>query len=323
MNSALALIPVILMIFCGFVVAKLGLVKQEHIKGIANLVFLVLLPALLFRSMAQVDFSHVSYFPIFIYLGVAEFIFLSVAFALGGGPRSFVIGLSCVFSNHMMVGIPLVTLAYGPQALITLITLVSVHSLVLLTFAAVCIEFSAARLALKPQQEGSRKRHPSMWSLFRVFGKTMFRAFVHPVILPVVLGVLWAMTGWALPDSIDKALLMLGQANSALSLVLVGLMLAYAKINMSLMRRVAAISAVKNIVFPACVFGACWFFGVRGIPLAVLTIGAGLPIGNNVLLFAMRYKEEQDLITAAVAMSTLTSVATLAVTMTLLGYCVL
>ena len=323
MNSAAALIPVILLILCGWGIAKLGWISQEHTAGVANLVFLVLLPALMFRSMAQVHFADVDYFPIFIYLGVAEFVFLCVAFALKWTPRSYVIGLSCIFSNHMMVGVPLVTLAYGSQALVTLITLVTIHALVLLGLATVFLEWRVARDEAAQKASGEVKSLSSFKSIYRVLKKTIYRAIVHPIILPIIGGLLWSLTGWKLPQAIDTVLAMLGQANGPVSLILVGTMLAYTRVNKNLLRRSMVIGLVKNLVFPVLVFAACWLGGVRGMPLAVLTVCAALPIGNNVYLFSMRYRQEEELITASVALTTFASIFTLAMVMIMLDVWVL
>lgn len=318
MNSATALAPVVLMILCGWAAAKFGWIHKEHLPSLANLVFMVLLPALLFRSMTLIGFDKVDYYPPMIYLSVAVFVMLCVAIALGRTPGSFIIGLGCIFSNHMMIGIPLVALAYGQQALITVITLVSIHALVLLSLTTVCVEWGLAK-AEAQQNPAGQGAQSALRNLLRVLGKTIYRAVVHPVILPIVAGMLWSLTGWELPQPVDKTLLYLGQSNGAVSLILVGATLAYTKINADLFKRAFFVSIIKTLIFPILVFAACWFAGIRGLPLVVLSVVSGLPVGNNVYLLSARYRLEQDLVTASMALTVVTSVATLAVIMTVLG----
>ena len=52
-----------------------------------------------------------------------------------------VLALGVTYSNAVMIGIPLVQLAWGDAGLVTLLTLIPIHSLVLLTAATVGLEF--------------------------------------------------------------------------------------------------------------------------------------------------------------------------------------
>jgi predicted permease len=66
-SAIAALLPVIALIGTGFGVARAGLVRQTAVKDMSNLVFLLLLPALLFRTMAQVHVGELDYRPIGVY----------------------------------------------------------------------------------------------------------------------------------------------------------------------------------------------------------------------------------------------------------------
>lgn len=55
------------------------------------------------------------------------------------------LALAGVFGNTLMLGVPLVGLAYGPAGQVVLLTLVSVHALVLLTLANLILEVQTAR----------------------------------------------------------------------------------------------------------------------------------------------------------------------------------
>ena len=49
-----SLLPVVLLIFIGFVAGKAKLVRGDSVRDLSNLVFLVLTQALLFRTMSSV-----------------------------------------------------------------------------------------------------------------------------------------------------------------------------------------------------------------------------------------------------------------------------
>ncbi|MEY3487734.1 MAG: hypothetical protein RL075_1739, partial [Pseudomonadota bacterium] len=56
MNSLvlISLLPVILLISAGFAAARLDWVRESAVKDLSNLVFFLLMPALLFRTMGRV-----------------------------------------------------------------------------------------------------------------------------------------------------------------------------------------------------------------------------------------------------------------------------
>src|SRR5256885_148743 len=62
-----SLIPVILCIGAGFLAARLGWVRAAAIKDLSNLVFLVLTPALLFRTMGAVRMQELDFQPVALY----------------------------------------------------------------------------------------------------------------------------------------------------------------------------------------------------------------------------------------------------------------
>jgi hypothetical protein len=132
--------------------------------------------------------------------------------------------------------------------------------------------------------------------------------------LPIVCGLLFAQTGLTLPLVIDRPLQLLGNAFGPLALVLLGVSLASTPLaghwRMSLW-----IALSKNLVLPVVVGCSAWAFGITGLPLVVMVVAAGLPIGANVFLFAQRYQVVQDLTTAAMGVSTVLAVFTLSAIM--------
>ena len=71
------------------------------------------------------------------------------------------------------------------------------------------------------------------------------------------------------------------------------------------MRESIALSAIKLIVMPACVWPlAHWVFGLSGQALAVVVLMAALPVGSNALIFAQRYRTDEAAATAAIVIST-------------------
>lgn len=305
-----SLTPVFLLIALGWIAGRRNWISDGGVKDLSNLVFLLLIPSLLFRTMSSVRFEQLDLRPIAAYFPAALLLLaLSIAWR-GFNRRSVVMALAGTFSNMVMIGITLVELAYGKAGLVTLLTLVSVHALILLTVGSVVLELTVAREA---RHQGGRQVNLAQTAWSAVKG-----ALIHPIPLPILCGLLYAQTGWGLPSVVDKPLQLLGSAFGPISLVLVGVTLAKTPLGHHL-RAAALIVVSKNLVLPVLVGLSAWAMGITGLPLTVLVVAGALPIGANVFLFAQRYEVAQDLTTASMGLSTVAALFTLSAVMAVMG----
>ncbi|MDO9359352.1 MAG: AEC family transporter [Polaromonas sp.] len=318
MNSPVfaALVPVVLLIAIGFIAGKAGWIRAAGTKDLGNLVFVVLTPVLLFRTMSQVHIEQLDFRPVFAYFVGAFLLFGGVLLVKGFNRRGAVLALAATFSNTVMIGIPLVTLMYGAQGLVTLLSLVSVHALVLLTSAVVVLELAVAReqnqLPGASQSRAARYRR-SVLTVLAAFKNAIF----HPVPLPIICGLLFAQTSLVIPPVVDRPLELLGNAFGPLALLLVGATLALTSIGKH-WRAALALAGVKNLVHPLVVALLCWLLGVGGVPMATMVVVAALPIGANVFMFSQRYEVAEELVTASVLMSTVLALLSLTLVVVLL-----
>ena len=304
-----SLLPVILLIFVGFLVGRAGWVRGESVRDLTHLVFLVLSQALLFRTMSGVHLEKLALRPIFEYFALAAALFLVMLVIYGRDSRASVLALASIFSNTLMIGVPLVGLAFGEPGQVLLFTLISLHALVLLTFVTVVLEL---QMAHEQVQAGGGSRH-----MLRTVGLAMRNAIIHPVPLPILAGLLYAQTGWGLHPVIDKPLMLLGSAFGPVALVLVGITLAHAKVGHQFANALK-ISLVKTVVHPVLMVSAGWLLGMRGLHLSVMVVAASLPVGANVFLFSQRYQKEEDVVTSSMALSTAMALISVSVVMALL-----
>jgi malonate transporter and related proteins len=306
-----SLTPVFLLMAIGFLAGRLQWIRDASVKDLSNLVFLVLIPALLFRTMSAVRFEELDLRPVLAYFPAA-LLLLAVSIAWRGFNRtSVVMAMAGVFSNMVMIGITLVELAYGKAGLVTLLTLVSVHALILLTTGSIVLELAVAREA-----RAGGERAPHLW---QTAFSAIKGALIHPIPLPIISGLLFSQTGLTLPAVIDKPLLLLGNAFGPLSLVLMGVTLASTPLRGHL-RDALWITVSKNLVLPLMVGLSAWALGITGLPLTVIVVAGALPIGANVFLFAQRYDAAQELTTASMGMTTLVSLFTLSFFMLVMSW---
>ena len=304
MNSPVfaSLIPVILFIALGFFVGRRGWIRATSVKDLSNLVFMVLTPALLFRTMSTVRVQDLDFGPVAVYFAAAGLIFAATLVVQGFSSLAAARGLANTFGNTIMIGVPLVGLVFGQAGLVTLFTLISVHSLILLTAATVVFELAQAR-------ERARSGEGPQHSMLRTVLQAIGNGIVHPVPLPIIAGLLFAQTGLVVPEVIGKPLQLLGQALGPLALLLVGVTLAFSTVGTHF-KAALRIALVKNIVHPLLLGALGWAMGLSGLSLAVMVATAALPVGANVFLFAQRYGVAQDEITASIAVSTVLALVT-------------
>ncbi len=306
-----SLLPVVLLIGIGFAAGRLKLIRGEAVRDLSNLVFLVLVQALLFRTMATAHLERLDLRSVALYYIVAGAMFFGLLLIQGLRSRSAVIALAAIFSNTLMIGVPLVQLAYGEAALVHLFTLISMHALVLLTLATVVLELLVAREQAAAEQAAPRH-------IAATVATAVKNAVLHPVPLPIIAGFLYSLTGLGLPAVVERPLKLLGDAFGPVALVLVGVTLAQTAIGQHL-KGALAISLLKTVLHPLLMWAAGRALGLSGLPLTVMVVAAALPVGANVFLFSQRYKKAEDLVTASVAVSTLMAIATISVVMALLG----
>ena len=304
------ILPASLVVGAGYYAGR-RILDAAGVKALSELVFNLFLPCLLFRSMASSQFGGADLTLLAAYFGASLLWFAAVALyywhryrqAMGG---AIVMGLGAVFSNTVQLGIPIQKLAFGEAGLKLHLSIIALHSLVLLTAATIWFEISRAR------NDGTRPRAGLGRSLFQVIKASV----IHPVILPIIIGLMWSFAGWPLPGWADQPLGFLASAAGPMMLVLMGAQLS----NMHLSehwRGAVALTVAKNLLHPLLIFAVTWALELSPLAIAVAVTCAALPMGANVFLFAQRYNSNESLITAATALSSLVALASLTVVLAL------
>jgi predicted permease len=297
-----SLVPVILFIALGFFAGRRGWIRAASVKDLSNLVFMVLTPALLFRTMSTVHVQDLDFEPVAVYFAAAGLIFTATLAVQGFRTLAAARGLANTFSNTIMIGVPLVGLVFGEAGLVTLFTLISVHALILLTAATVVFELAAAR-------EHAGRSGGAQQPMWRTVLQAVRNGIVHPVPLPIIAGLLFAQTGLAVPEMLGKPLQLLGQALGPIALLLVGVTLAFSPVGTHF-KAALRIALVKNLVHPLVLGTLGWALGLSGLSLGVMVAAAALPVGANVFLFTQRYEVAQEEVTASIAVSTALALVT-------------
>lgn len=313
--------PVLLIGLVGWIALHYRLLPDGSIGVMTNLVFNLLTPALLFRTMSSIGLSGLQMLPVAAYFGTILAIFAAVVLVSRillkrsgrAGYQAAVLGIAATFSNMVMIGIPLISLAFGPKGLFVLLMLISLHALILLSVTTLALEWMLAHDTMQTaMQDGTDVRLPGWRDHLTTLGKAAKNTLIHPVPLPIIAGLLYSATGWGIPKPIDTALQIMGQANGPISLLLVGATLSGNSLR-GVWQTVAGLVVIKNLLQPCAVALVCWLLGIRGLTLAVLTVTAAMPIGANAFLFSRRYQTAEAEVTAAIAASTMIGMVTIGI----------
>ncbi len=277
-------------------------------RALSDAAFYLFVPALLFRTMARLDFAALPwrtlaayYVPVLVYV-LAVYGWHRRAAARAEAPGDAPAApatraIAATYGNGVQLGIPMAAALFGEPGLALHIALVSLHGLVLLTRLTTLVEVDLARA----------DRGATLAATVRT---TARNALLHPVTLPVLAGLAWNLTGLGLHPVVDETLGALGLAVVPVCLVLIGLTLAQYGLR-GHVRGALTTAALKLLVLPALVLAvASLGFGLSGLPLAVLVMMAALPVGSNALIFAQRYDTLQAQATTAIVFSTLVFAAT-------------
>jgi predicted permease len=269
--------------------------------------FYIFVPALLFRTTARVDFALLPWRTLGAFFLPATALLAAVYGRERAAQRTAdepalpsVRAMSATFGNSVQIGIPMASALFGEAGLSLHVTVVSMHGLTLLTLSTAFAELDLAR---SPQRAGAGS------ALADTLLRTARSTVVHPVTLPVLLGLAWNALGVPLPAIADEVLQTLGQAVVPLCLVLIGLSLAY--YGTAGLRGASLLTALKLLLMPLLVLTVARFgFGLTGLALSVVVMVAALPTGSNALIFAQRYRTLEAEATATIVLSTLCFVLT-------------
>lgn len=296
MQIALEIVlPVFTLILCGYFFARAKLLSAEGIKGIADFVFYLAIPALLFRSTASgVLRDHADLDVVYTYY-LAAFILFAATMLIGRFafrldlPKQALMAINASFSNAVLLGIPLIFTAFGAAGQVAVALVVSFHTLLLMSLATVLIEIG----------RGAGR------SSGRVVARTALALVKNPLIVGIVLGTAWAALGWGMPKPIDTFVRLLAGAAPPAALFALGATLAGFRLGGDV-RDVATVVFLKLVIHPSLVWLlATQVFHLAPVDTAVVVVIAALPTGANPFILAQRY----DLYVQRSASSVLVSTA--------------
>jgi hypothetical protein len=293
--------PVFLTILCGFLLTYVKVIRREGIPFLAKIAMNAFIPAMLFQTLSQSDIS--AHFDLRLwgsyYSGVLlnfALVFMAARVWLAARTdEAAITAVGGVFSNVVLLGIPLVQAVYGEEGLVPLLIILSIHPVTLLGITIFIVE-------------GSRGRD-GHW-LPKVL-RSIVRVVKNPIIVAIVLGVLASLFEIRMPEMVDGTLERFRTAGPTIALLLVGAGLYGQSVRGNLSASLLCTGA-KMFVQPVLVFAVGHFiFDLPPLWLTIVTIVAALPSGANVAIIAGSYNTCIDRSSTTILLTTIISMLTL------------
>ena len=141
--------------------------------------------------------------------------------------------------------------------------------------------------------------------------KVIKNVLTHPCLVAVYVGLVLMVTQIQLPTMLVSAIKSVGGCNSALTMFIIGTILADVKLSTIVNPTTVAFSVFRLGLLPLIAFGMGTLFGLDTAACGVAVLMTGMPAGATAAIFAARYDSDAPFATRCVVLTTLISMFTL------------
>ncbi len=290
--------PLFLLVLVGYVLSRWGRWPKVVSDALTRFVFAVAIPAFLFRLTS--DFSQLP--PVDARLLIAYFggcvltygcgrVIAAKVFMMDGVQQS-IFGMGTIFSNNVLLGIPLAKVTLGDASLPSVTLVLVFNSLLLWTLVTVSVEWA---------RTGD--------FTLRGFGATARGVVTNPVVAAVLLGTAFGFTGLPLPGVVAETLQLISTAAVPMSLVVLGMGLAEFGIREG-WRPSLAIATLKLALAPFVVYVIARALALPMLETRAIVMLASLPVGANVYLMARQFGSLEGPVASSLVLTTLLAAIT-------------
>lgn len=299
----ITILPVFLILGSGYLLGRLKYLPDNIADALNVYALKLAVPVLLFMAMYRLDFAQAFRVDMLVSFYVGAFtcftagIILSRMFWNRRPGESVAVGFCAVFSNTVLLGIPISQLAFGSAVQTPVFGIIAFHASLLYTVGMFTMEFA--------RRDG------------RALGDTLRSAFssviANPLMAGILIGIAANLLGIWLPDPVVTALDLIRVTAIPVSLIGIGIALNRYAISEEL-SETAMVSALALIVHPAVTFLLGYYvFALDTIYLQAAVILAAMPPGMNVYIFATLYDRAVSLSASVLVIANVLAVLTIPV----------
>lgn len=287
-----------ILIVIGFVAGRSRLIDEAGQKNITQLVLYITMPATIFSAM-QLEMNQERLHTAIIILGIMVFCY-AVMFTIGflvSRPLNLTIGQKDIFhtslllSNTSFMGYPIVLSLLGPEALF--------YAVVGAGFIFEVVSWSLGVYLISRNGSGARAFN---WK----------QIVFSPGILSIIVGLIFFLTQWTVPEPFHSVITTLSPATSPLAMIVIGLMLSRSNITEAFKNKYLYLSATfKLLIVPLIILTILKLVGFTDSALIIPVIMISMPTASYVAMFASNYGNDSKFASQIVFISSLFSIITI------------
>jgi predicted permease len=241
-----------------------------------------------------------AYFGACLVIFAASRVIAARVFRLVGVAQS-VFALGGIFSNNVLLGVPLARATLGERALPAISLVLVFNALLLWTLATVTVEWA---------------RHRALsWSAYLQSAKAVL---ANPIVASILIGTIWGFVAPPLPRFIDQTLLLVSDAAIPMSLISLGMGLASYGIREG-WQISAVMTAMKLAGQPLAVWLLARALALPPLETQAVVLLATLPVGANVYLMARQFDTLGGPVASSLVLSTALAALTTPLILALMG----
>lgn len=286
-------ITLLILILCGYVLTKIKIMNREFRLALTDLIINFVLPCNIIKSF-MIDFNGdifracLAIFVISAVTQVVTWLLGKLLYSRAQEGRKAPLQYGTMVSNAAFLGNPIVEGLYGAQGPLY------------------------ASIYLIPQRVMMWSAGISCFTGTRGQG-VLKKVLTHPCIVAVGIGLILMVTGLSLPAWADKSLGMVGGCNTALSLIVIGSILAELDPRSLINRDSLGYCLLRLAVIPVLVFAGCCLFGADKLVTQTATILAGMPAPIIAAMLSSKYGKDEQFAVSLVFLSTVVSMVSIPV----------
>lgn len=283
------LLPILLISGSGFLLGKTLHIEP---RSFGRVIFYVLYPVMVLDILTQnqlslVDILKTSGFAISTVLICCVLTFIGGIFLKLDRPVLMAVLLTSIFANSGNYGLPLISFAFGQEAL-------AYASIFYITFALL-----VNTLGVLIASMGRMTFKDAMLGMIKL-----------PTIYAIIIAVIIIRTGWVMPAPVESTVKLLSGGAIPSMLILLGLELERAQWHKNT-RAITLGVFMRLIIGPIIGWGVSILFGLKGPSRQAGITDSALPTAVITTILATEYDLEPSLVTAIVFISTVLSPLTL------------
>ncbi len=287
-----------LLIGVGYFARMIKILNDASVSSLSKFLLHICIPAMVIFSM-QIPFTNevlmkgeYLILAAFAYYGVAFLVAWFTPILMRAKKEEYgVFRFMLMFSNSMFMGFPILAMLYGQDA---------IFYAAIFNIPFTILTYLVGIWLMRAQEKDN--------------GKISFdpKLLLNPAFLSTILGLIFFLTSFSIPDPIYSSLELLNNVTTPLSLVVTGGFLAQLKFAAIFKNvRQYIVAAIRLLGMPALIYLIFSQFIDDPLILGIIVVTAGMPAAVNTVLLAEEHKAHPDIAAQGICISTLLCLVTL------------